>query len=328
MSREDRPLNKIETKKFTDYANPMWFKSTIESSVWITGYNAHNIINSDLFETRIVDLEHVRLVLLNGTINYLDASNAKIEILQHNELHFDASKIVQKSEPHGFYVLFLLPFGADGTFGDEGLTRDRIRDAVGLLAILFGKNFVFKHLFDNVTKLGRDETSVFSDPAENSHWFPAVDASADLLSRISIANSAIGKLQDADRNRVYLCLRWLQQAIYDADHLMAFMKLWIAIETLVMDDTNIRPINELLGRGYGMKPGDAKKHFNIDRIFGLRSDIVHGGKRKGIDGNLLMYLEGVVFDLLSIKIGLPFEKRAQQRLLTNQFDVSAYLKNL
>lgn len=317
----------IETKNFTDYANPKWFKSPVGSSVWITGYRANKIVNSDEFETKFIDLEYVRLVILNGTINYLDASNAKIEILQYDQFHFDVSKIAQKSEPPGFYVLFLLPFDTDGAFGDEALTRDRIRDAVGLLATLFGKNFVSKHLFDNVTKLDKGETSAFSEATENPHWFPAVDANTDLLKQISNANSAICKLQDADRNRVYLCLRWLQQAIYDLDHIIAFIKFWIAIETLTMDGTDIRPICDLLGIGYGMSSNDAKKHFNIDRIFGMRSAIVHGGKRLGIDGNLLLYLEAIVFDLISIKIGLPFEKRAEQKLRTHQFDVSAYLRS-
>ncbi len=222
----------------------------------------------------------------------------------------------------GTYILFIAPHDVDGEAGSEVQTRDRIREAVGLLATLYGRNIVYQHLFDNLIDMASDKASGFSPVFENPLAFPAVKLDSDEVGNVS---AAIARLPERDQNRVYLALKWLQYAIYDLDGITAFIKYWVAIETLAMPDTaNIRPIEDLLSGAYKIDLSQVRQTFFVGLLQSLRSSVIHDGYRIGIQGHLLHYVEALFSDFLRAKLGLECLQKAQATLSSSEIDLRAY----
>lgn len=140
------------------------------------------------------------------------------------------------------------------------------------------------------------------------------DISPESTARINDAATAIMKMPDAERARVRLSLRWFNAALRDAAH-DAFVKFWIAVETLAMpSSTNILPIFESLARAYGISVPDAKTRFPIGRLFDLRGRIVHKGEMLELPGAVLGYMSALFFDLLSELLLQPNEGRLAESL--------------
>jgi hypothetical protein len=93
--------------------------------------------------------------------------------------------------------------------------------------------------------------------------------------------------------------------MHEIKGVFAFLKCWIAIETLAMPDgTNIRPAILTLAAAYNMSEAEARDFFAIGRLFSLRGDIVHRGLTPRMDQYLLAYIEGVYVDLLAQVLGV------------------------
>ena len=105
----------------------------------------------------------------------------------------------------------------------------------------------------------------------------------------------------------------------------SFLSFWIAIETLAMDDTDIRPINETLARVYQVSVQEASKQFGVGRVFGLRSKIVHHGHIASIHAKLKLYLEALYSDLLFAELNLPSEYKTKSMLNDPEFDLMSYI---
>jgi hypothetical protein len=111
--------------------------------------------------------------------------------------------------------------------------------------------------------------------------------------------------------RLRLANRWFVSAVHSGGGIDAFLKYWIALETLAMPDTtDVRPINELLARSYDVTPSEAAQRFGVGRLFGLRSRIVHDGQIVSVSGLLLGYIEAIFFDTLAAALQLAPEHRA------------------
>ncbi len=317
----------MNTVKIQDMAPKTWFKDPKESSIWLTCYKAFRMPLEQLNGFHTVDLEKTRLVFLNGTLNYFEAGKPKTEIGSDGQFVMDAGQPSMKTTSQGTYVLLIAPFEVDGVENSEAETRDKIRDAIGLLANLFGRNIVFQHMFDNVIQLDGDKTTSFSQTFENPFFFPEVNFNSNGIVTLQETSTAISKLTTREKNRTYLLLRWFQYALYDPDGPSSFIKYWIAIETLAMPDTsNIRPINEALVKLYGLTVEAANQHFYVGRILNLRSKIVHDGLIVPINAHLLRYLEALYSDLFAIKLGIYCKKRAEAMLLDSACELQNFLK--
>lgn len=77
------------------------------------------------------------------------------------------------------------------------------------------------------------------------------------------------------------------------------LKCWFAMETLGMPDgTDIRPLNEILSRAYGISYQEVTQRFGVGRVYGFRSEIVHQGKIVPIHYMLSDYMESLYVDIL------------------------------
>ena len=319
MSEPHEPAEK--TFKWTELIPPGWFKKPDESSVWMTGYRAFRVPKESLVPPKLLDLTELRVMLLFGKLKYQDSSQVEIELVTENQWKVNADKFQLRETPEGPYLLLICPFDRDGIKGNEGSTKQTIAVYAGLITTLFGRNIVYRRVFDNILQCGTGQVTCFTSAIENPLWFPAPTIDDTHLQTVRTADEKIASLQQEDKNRIRLSLRWFESAIIDA-----FLKYWIAMETVGMPDTtNIRPLNESLAAAYGITFEEARDSFAVGRLFGLRSRIVHDGLIMPIYGQLLKYTEAIYIDILHHHLGLPCGRKAEEIKSDPEFDLATYL---
>ena len=122
--------------------------------------------------------------------------------------------------------------------------------------------------------------------------------------RWEAAASAIAAHTDSDRIR--LSLRWLDDA-KRTDGVDSFIKFWVRLETLSgadREDDVPKLLRDALGAIYGVDSSAATERFDMGRVDGLRSLIVHQGQRVEISPLLLRYLNAVYLDVLAHTLGV------------------------
>lgn len=298
-----------------------WFKDFNRSSVWLSGYKMFRLSAQDFaLGPKIIDLDSVRVMMTYGKVSYLDTAVATPQITDDGKHKFDATNL-EKVTPEGAYLILVLPFDNDGVLGNERITRERIGDTVGLLVALNDQNMAFSHLFDYVINLDGKEKSVIGKVLTNPMSMPKPNLNNEQLLRIQNADQKIGSLGLSLQNRVRLSLRWFEAARHD-DDIDAFLKYWIAIETLAMSDkTKIKPINDLLTEIYGFSSEKIGETFHVGRLFNARGKIVHGGEQFRVSVYLMEYIQAIYVDILFRIIGFQSEKRALALIQNEEFDL-------
>jgi hypothetical protein len=302
-----------------------WFTQKENCSFWLTGYRIHSI-EKESFKSKfkIIDLANIRAIILQGTVRYFDTKKAKIEVVSENQLRVDASKFQWQETPEGFYLLLLAPFDIGENIGNELITRQKISVAAALFAAFNGRNMVHEHIFDNIVKMSGGVSS-FSSPTLNSLFYPKANVSELRINKIIESDLIISSLDESLQERIHISLRWFISAIYESG-VDAYLKYWIAIETIAMPDTtNIGIIKKIISKIYNMSIDEVETKFQIGKIFGLRGRIVHDGQIISIHGNLLKFIEALYIDILFELLHLPSEKKALTMINSNEFDFNKYL---
>ncbi len=307
-----------------DVIDQNWFRTKIGSSAWIVGFRAYLVEGVDLHKAYAVEVLGVRVIVLNSEISYLSLGALGMVLIEE-QLQLTAPEPKLQTEPAGIYLLLVCPHNVDGKLGVEFETKNRIATTLGLLNAHCGKNIGFDKLFEQELSADGLSTSLFSEVQTNHLSFPKIKISDNWLDRLALASNAINTLPDQSKSRISLSLRWFHDAIYENDALMSFLKLWVAIETLAMPATHIKPINEALGKIYSIPVKDASKQFMVGRIQGLRSNIVHHGKIVAIHSGMIGYLEALYFDLLNHIGGLQSERRLATKFENQDFNVREFL---
>ena len=306
--RKDVPL--------TDLIPVSWFKSKEGSSIWIRGYRCLNVPDDELKKgPQLFDLGPVRAIILAGRLRFWDTSQAQLTPVSGNKWHLDLSSFKERETVDGVYLLLIAPFDVEGTPGNEGVTRQRVHEAVGLLVAFNGLNMAFQYLYDNRLSLHDNMVGAYTDTVLNPMQFKAPDVSDAYINTLATAGQRIGGLAPEEKNRIRLSLTWFESATRQGD-VDAFLSCWIALETLGMSDSNIRPVVEALARIYGIDRRQAQARFEIGRLFDVRGRIVHKGESVPISPQLQRYIEAVYVDLLFDKLGVPSERRAEAVLNT------------
>jgi len=318
MTVHNRKVEKFDIHQMTP---THWFKDPNSSSVWLSGYKMFRLTSQDfVLGPKIMDLENARAIMIYGRVSYLDNLAATPQPTSDGGYKFNTLE-VEKTTPEGPYLVLILPFDKDGVAGSERITRDRISDIVGLLIAFNDQNMAFEHLFDYVINLDGKERSVIGDAITNPMGMPKPNLSSNQFLRIQNADQKIGSLDLPTQNRIRLSLRWFEAATYD-DDIDAFLKYWIAIETLAMPDTtNIRTINELLSAVYGLSSEQVGETFHIGRLFNARGKIVHGGERFRVSVYLTEFMQAIYVDVLFKILGLQSEKRALALIQKEEFNL-------
>jgi hypothetical protein len=304
---------------------PHWFQSRPGSSLWMNGYLAFRVDGGAIGnEPKHMHLGDVVATLRDGGFKYWDIGHPRVTAV-NGAPTFEMSGPSQIEASGGHFLILTTHHDRDGKSGNEPATRARLAMAAALLATVFGRNIVYHKIFENILNLESLQTHMLSPVFENPNWFPLVEPVKVRITLVERLAAALHQLPDPARNRVELSLRWYEDAVF-ARGVDAFLKYWISIETVAMPDTsNIRPLEELFASAYGMSFLTARSTFQIGKIFGLRSRIVHDGDIVPVHGNLLLYLEALYVDALYATLREPLEKRAQSVLGMRDFSLGAYI---
>ncbi len=319
------PSNVLQgSVRLIDLAPKEWFSDKATSSIWISCYRVFRVSPDSLATLATINLPEVFAVILWGKVHYIDSSQAKITFITEGKWQLNASQIQEKDTLEGAYILLMAPYIVDGKERREIEVRQLLQETIALLMALDGRNAAFELIFDNIAPMTGENVTAISPVVENPLWFPAPDFSAKRLADIQDAAEAIDRLPEVERNRVKLSLRWFESAMRKSG-VDSFLSFWIALETLAMDDTNIRSINEVLAHVYGVSIQEADSKFGVGRVFGLRAAIVHHGHIASIHANLQRYLEALYSDLFLAKLNRPSEHRAETMLNDPEFSLMSYV---
>jgi len=317
-----------ETKKtsLADLIPQSWRKEGEQTTVVSVAYKVSGA-NKGLVSQRpvVIDLVGVRAILIYAALTYCDAGSAKFDTTDPTTLRLTLSPQINRETPKDVHLIFLAPLAENELSNREASGRRAIRVAAAMFAACNGRNMVYERVFENVLRISTGETVFESPVLRNPLGYPQPDISEKSLRRIKYIDDRIQAFPVTEQNRIRLSLHWLEMAMHD-NGIDALLKYWTAIETLGMpDDTNVRPVVEILAKGYGLEYKDAVTRFGIGRVHGLRSRIVHAGLMPPISSHLSDYLEAVYVDLLLFTLALECENRTAAILDDPDFKLDKYL---
>jgi hypothetical protein len=314
-----------EQLNLTDFISPDWFKDKNKSAVWIRSYRIFRIPMESIKKIETINLSDVKAVILPGILHYLDTKQSRIEHVTETDWPVNLLNVKEQDTFPGVYLILLTPSTVDGNEIADAVIEKRLKEVVGLLMVLNGRNIAFEHIYDNIITFEGNKISATSQVTENPLVFPAPIISSENFNKIKAADTAIQSMPPNEKNRILLSLHWFESAMRSSK-VNSFLSFWIALETLGMEDTNIRPLNKSLAQIYSLPSHvDANNKFGLGRIFGLRSRIVHKGHIVPIHQNLQRYLETLYTDIFLAKLGLEPNRYAEIELNKADFNLSDYL---
>jgi hypothetical protein len=319
------PDDKRKTS-LADVIPQSWRKEGEQTTVVSVAYKVSGANKELIFQRPVViDMVGVRAILIYAALSYCDAGSAKFDTTDPTTLVLTVSPQINRETPKDVHLIFLAPLAEKELSNREASGRRAIRGAAAIFAACNGRNMVYERVFENVLRISTGQTVFFTPVLRNPLSYPQPDISENSLRRIKYIDDGIQSFPVTEQNRIRLSLHWLEMAMRD-DGIDALLKYWTAIETLGMpDDTNVRPVVEILAKGYGLEYKNAITRFGIGRIQGLRSRIVHAGQMPPISSHLLDYLEAVYVDLLFFTLGLKCENRTAAILDNPDFKLDKYL---
>ncbi len=124
-----------------------------------------------------------------------------------------------------------------------------------------------------------------------------------------------------------LALRWIDNAVSSDDIIDKIISLWIAIETLIMNNTKIYPIQNALKYIYPQYR-DMKDYFKVGILYKIRCDIVHSGKKIDLHPALIEYGFSLFYDLLNYVLGIESKNNLNWLIKETKFDIGNYYKEI
>lgn len=314
----------LEELDISTLINKKWFKSTENSSIW---YTAFQVITNNPLEKKyeLLEFEDLNCVIKNGSLKYIQIDDNAIDISHSNcILPIPDNKISKES----IWLILITPYIIDGIKINEELIKDKIKSYASLFSIIFEENVIYKQLFENVIDLKTGILTVSTNTIVNPIFIPYPFLSADNLKEVSNIVEAKIKLNETEQNKVDSSLTWYYDSIRDIGT-GSFLKCWIAIEILVLNDSNIKPIKEKFYRIYNKSLKDDNELFMIGKLYNIRGDIVHNGSKRPIHWLLLKYLQSIYNDILFEILGLEskhFAKTLIEEKKINLYDIINYNK--
>ncbi len=163
-----------------------------------------------------------------------------------------------------------------------------------LASLILGPNIVFNHIFSNsnVIQFKKNKAhgitgTVTMIPLDVGRYGPFIVNSQEGLNDLNILIEGLPHLH---KSKILSSLFWFGKSL-SSKGVERFIYIWISFETLFMPkSTKISHINRLIEQMNGMDSKKVQTDFQIGRIFGLRSDIVHGGLAPSFSHNFFKYL--------------------------------------
>ncbi|MBP6236742.1 MAG: hypothetical protein KA536_11390 [Saprospiraceae bacterium] len=170
-----------------------------------------------------------------------------------------------------------------------------------LTSLILGPNIVFEHIFSNANQIQftknkshRITGTISLIPLDIKRYGPFIKNSQDELDNLY---DKIEELSPEDKSKINSSLFWFGKSL-SSRGVEKFIYIWISFETMFMpNSTDISHINILIEKMTGLERNQVKNNFQIGKIFGLRSNIVHNGLSPTFSREFFKYLELLFIDL-------------------------------
>jgi hypothetical protein len=256
------------------------------------GMNVKGNAIPSIFPNKLLLPVYIEIKEEGNSINYKGKTNLKFE--------FDAYK--QEFPMSGIVEMFLeMEDENEADVISKG--RRRLSPILTILDLVYGERLIGALITEEVVELFPD-----------GHWnrkviSPSVGPESQ-LDMEKIQKAQIGQMKtsietynsfgEIDRKNVALATDWFWKSEREADRIDRFIQLWISLEALEMPTSNIKPISKRLAT-------ITTKNYNfwkdpIGRLFGKRSDLVHGNSNE-VDEYEIIILRGIVKILLANRLG-------------------------
>ncbi len=315
-----------------------WFGALEQSKAVVKVFRVHRVPFDDFPrypEAKVMDLGLVRAVFLRGSLllpyhellpQLYPTPDGGVELKAETwisvpSLPEDAE--IMRPTGEGLLLLLITPSVVDGEDVAEDAVRENLELARAVIVAVLGRNAAFEELFSAELAYARsEEGEVYPAEAtykslirDNPMAFapPTLDDPSTNLVRHVVEN--IESLDEEDRNRVSLALRWYQRiqgrrATETESDVDGFLSLWVALEVLVAPENPIGSVTSILASIHtDLSFQQIGELFPIGRIFGLRGKILHHGKTPYLEGRLLRFMSAVLVDVLVYKLNLSSTPR-------------------
>lgn len=256
-------------------------------------------------------------VISKGPLEYFHADKIHFSFGRGTAFHNEGSG--PRTTPDGYFVQIVQTVDA----GDDQEAADRIASVVGLFGAWGGLSAVYEKYFEYRLDLSKNQIGIHTASIVNPLSAEVTDF--DRIPMLHAISKGILSLPANDQTRYGLSFRWFAQSLTRSG-VDAFLELWIALESLLMKTTNVKPINELLATMYSIPLNVVQKDFLIGRLQSFRSRIVHKGHRLPVHSLLTDYLQAIYMDALFFQLVGKHEGRSRAILLSHAEELSRLLR--
>ncbi|HJU06906.1 MAG TPA: hypothetical protein VJ727_00270 [Rhodanobacteraceae bacterium] len=293
-----------------------WFRAKQNDGLHISVYEMEP--DPEIVVRRRLEFDRIVVLIEKSAVSFLELGNTSFKFGQNREVTATVEQRHATSSNAG-KVIFLQPYKLDQQ-ESEKRCDETAEQYLSLLISTNRRNIAYRHLFTNIIGYEGDATYAQGRRIRLPFASPPPDLSENSLNLFITCERALRSKDAAFQRRVELSLHWHMRGIR-LDSVDSFLSLWIAIEALSMDTSDIKPVNEALAAIYNLSYRDAAEKFAMGRVYGLRSDIVHKGRKDFISTGITDYLECVYTDLLLNKLGITSLRRAEEFIRAHDFDL-------
>lgn len=296
----------VAYNRFPELVPREWFAEGEEPVVWMRAYLTMGIPmdpekRSASFDVELPGDVRVCVHLRHGAFT----APPELRLVPKGHGQFGGEASEKREYADDVYLVLMTP--VDPEIMGEGKARQALDSVAGMISATVSPNMTYLRLFEHAEWVNEGRSFVPSESIRNPNTY----RKPELSDRFVRAAKAVTDAQESLRNRVMLSARWLQGGVEEGMGVDAFIKLWVAIEALVLESASTKPLKELLATAYGVDVDWVTNKLKIDRLAQRRGDILHNGRMPPIRGDLLRFLVALYEDALAARLELPFERRAE-----------------
>jgi hypothetical protein len=259
--------------------------------VSVSSYRAFRLRPEELRPPKLFDLLGVKVQLSWGGAPYFK-SRLWMEPRLDGEVWVYVERDGFQHAPPGPFVMLMAPSDAD--------TSSRLRSVVALLRLALGRNIAVEPLGDLGYTASIPNATATERPFRPPAWDPPPDLAAQRLGLVAELQTAVDALDEELRNRVELSLQWYFRASSETEGIDGFLMYWFALDVLAMPKSSGRlaALRRQMAKIYDVDLQVVRAKFRLERLHGIRDDIVHEGHQPTVHTRALDYLGEVYWDLL------------------------------
>lgn len=293
-----------------------WFVDGRNDSLFVEAYEL--ALAPEAIARKIFRFNEMVILIKIASLEYAEVAGVRMKFGPERQVEMSAEhrRSISDSSPK---LITVQPFSRADPNG-ESRAADRSLEYVSLLVSSNFRNIACRKLFAHIVDAQDGSMIILGDLVRLPFDLPVPDLSHDALARFPRCREEMDRRDSNQRAKICLSLHWHMKGV-QTNGLDSFLSLWIALETLTMDSTNIAGMNRALASAYATTAASASKEFGAGRLFGLRSKIVHNGLRHSVSADLTDYMECLYADLLMHELLGQSSGRARAFLTSKGIDL-------